>query len=63
MSNKEAIKELNTFKTGAKSELGENALDMAIKALEKQDRISQILDNYDLDTWEVLEMVKEAMKK
>ena len=63
MSNKEAIKELNTFKTGAKSELGENALDMAIKALEKQDRIAQILDNYDLDTWEVLEMVKEAMKK
>ena len=63
MTREEAIKELNTFKTGAKSELGENALDMAIKALEKQDRIAQILDNYDLDTWEVLEMVKEAMKK
>ena len=51
------------------------ALDMAIKALEQQDRIAQILDNYDLetwevlddydllDTWEVLKMVKEAMKK
>ena len=51
------------------------ALDMAIKALEQQDRIAQILDNYDLeswevlddydllDTWEVLKIVKEAMKE
>ena len=51
------------------------ALDVAVKALEQQDRIAQILDNYDLeswevlddydllDTWEVLKMVKEAMKK
>ncbi len=51
------------------------ALDVAIKALEQQDRIEQILDNYDLDTWEILDdydlldtwevlkMVKEAMKK
>ena len=40
------------------------ALDMAIKALDQQDRIAQILDDYDLlDTWEVLKMVKEAMKK
>ena len=40
------------------------ALDIAIKALEKQDRIAQILDDCDLlDTWEVLKMVKEAMKK
>ena len=33
MTREEAIAELNTFKIGAKSELGENALDMAIKAL------------------------------
>lgn len=52
------------------------ALDMAIKALEKQDRIAQILDDYDLpdtwevlddydllETWEILEMIKKAMKK
>ena len=50
------------------------ALDVAIKALEQQDRIAQILDDYDLDTWEVLDdydlldtweilkMVKEEMK-
>ena len=50
------------------------ALDVAIIALEKQDRIAQILDNYDLeswevlddydllDTWEVLKMIKEVMK-
>ena len=51
------------------------ALDMAIKALEQQDRIAQILDDYDyeswevlddydlLEAWEVLKMVKEAMKE
>ena len=39
------------------------ALDMAVEALEKQDRIAQILDDYDLEAWEVLEMIKEAMKK
>ena len=52
------------------------ALDMAIKALEKQDRIAQILDDYDLleswetlddydllEAWEVLKMVKEEIKK
>lgn len=45
---------------------GEHAefIKLAIKALEQQDKISQILDDCELlDTWEVLEMVKEAMKK
>ena len=36
MTREEAITELNTFKIGAKSELGETALDMAIKALEQE---------------------------
>ena len=36
MTREEAIAELNTFKIGAKSEPGEKALDMAIKALEKE---------------------------
>ena len=65
MTREEAIRELNTFKIGAKSELGETALDVAIKALEKQDRIAQILDDYDydlLDTWESLKMIKEVMR-
>ena len=52
------------------------ALDMAIEALEKQDRIAQILDDYDLldtwevlddydllEAWEVLKMIKEEMKE
>lgn len=45
---------------------GEHAefIKLAIKALEKQDRIAQILDDYDLlEAWEVLKMVKEEMKK
>ena len=36
MTREEAIRELNTFKIGAKSELGETALDVAIKTLEKK---------------------------
>lgn len=36
MTREEAIRELNTFKIVAKSELGETALDMAIKTLEKE---------------------------
>ena len=40
------------------------ALDVAVEALEQQDRIAQILDDYDLlEAWEVLKMVKEEMKK
>ena len=52
------------------------ALDMAVEALEKQDRIAQVLDDCDLleswetlddydllEAWEVLKMVKEEMKK
>ena len=59
-----------------KSTMVNTALDMAIEALEKQDRIAQILDDCDLletwetlddydllEAWEVLKMVKEEMKK
>ena len=65
MTNKEAIahgkEQLEVFG-------GEHAefIKLAIKALEQQDKISQILDDYDydlLDTWEALKMVKEAMRE
>ena len=59
-----------------KSTMVNTALDMAIKALEQQDRIAQILDDYDLseswevlddydllDTWEILKMIKEEVEK
>ena len=55
MTREEAIRELNTFKIGAKSELGENALDMAIKALEQEPVLDKIraeiadLDDTDYD--------------
>ena len=39
-----------------------NALGAAIKALEKQDKISQILDNCELEAWEILEMIKEVVR-
>jgi energy-converting hydrogenase A subunit M len=39
-----------------------DALDKAIEALEQQDRITQILDDCDLEAWEILEKIKEAVR-
>jgi hypothetical protein len=71
MTREQAITELNTFKIGAKSELGETALDMAIKALEQEhceDAISRkavldTLDNMDsvLDEDRTVETYKELL--
>jgi hypothetical protein len=69
MTREEAIAELNTFKVGAKSELGENALDMAIKALEQEpvlDKVRTEIEELEegitsYDTWifknEVLDII------
>ena len=59
-----------------RSTMVNTALDMAIEALEKQDRIAQVLDDCDLlesweilddydllEVWEVLKMIKEEMKE
>lgn len=40
----------------------EDAVGMAIKALKQQDRIMQILDDCDLEAWEVLEKIKEVVR-
>lgn len=44
MTKEEAIKELNTFRIGAKSELGKTALDKAIKALEQEPVLDKITE-------------------
>ena len=62
MTNREAIahgkEQLEVFG-------GEHAefIKLAIKALEKQDKISQILDDCELEAWEILEMIKEVVRK
>ena len=38
------------------------ALDMAIKAIEQQGKIEQIIDDYVGEAWEVLEKIKEVMR-
>lgn len=45
MTREEVIIELNTFKIDAKSELGENALDIAIQALEQQPRWIPVIED------------------
>ena len=44
---------------------GEHAefIKLAIKALDKQDRILQILDNCEFEAWEILEMIKEVVRE
>lgn len=39
-----------------------DAEEMAIKALEQQAKIAQIIDDCDLEAWEVLEMIKEVVR-
>jgi hypothetical protein len=36
-------------------------IESAIEALEQQDRITQILDDYELEAWEILEKIKEEV--
>ena len=38
------------------------AIENAIKALDQQDKIAQIIDDCDLEAWEVLEMIKEVVR-
>lgn len=38
------------------------AIENAIKALAQIDKIAQIIDDYDLEAWEVLEMIKEVVR-
>jgi hypothetical protein len=38
------------------------AIENAIKALKQQDRIAQIIDDYDLEAWEILEKIKEVVR-
>jgi hypothetical protein len=72
MSNEEAIKRLNEILTEATefktsvcyvTEEEREPLEMAIKALEQQDKIAQFIDDCDLEAWEVLEMIKEVVKE
>ena len=39
-----------------------NAFNAAIKALDQQGKIIQILDDYDLEAWEILEKIKEVVR-
>ena len=38
------------------------AVEMAIKALKQQDEIIQIIDDCDLEAWEILEKIKETVR-
>lgn len=38
------------------------AFDVAIETMRKYQKIEQILDDYDLEAWEVLEKIKEVVE-
>ena len=62
MTIEEALKVLRCRSGWNLSIRDANALDMAIKALEQQGKIIQILDDYDLEAWEILEKIKEVVR-
>ena len=37
-------------------------VDHIVTELEKLDKIEQIIDDYDLEAWEILEMIKEVLE-
>ena len=39
------------------------AFDVAIKSMDKLEKIEQIIDEYDLEAWEVLKMIKEVLEQ
>ena len=61
MTIEEALKVLRRRSGWNLSIRDANALDMAIKALEQQDKIIRILDDCGLEAWEILEMIKEVV--
>lgn len=61
MTREEALKTLK-YRSGLNLSIRDvTALNMAIEALKQQDRIIQILDDYDLEAWEILERIKEEV--
>ena len=59
MDRQQAIKILkNTGYIG--NEIGV-AFDVAIKSMDKLEQIEQIIDDCDLEAWEVLKMIKEVL--
>lgn len=40
-----------------------NAVEVAVKTLEQQDKILQILDDCDLEAWEILEKIKDVVRE
>jgi hypothetical protein len=62
MTKEEALKILK-YRSGWNLNIRDvTALNMAIEALKQQDRIIQILDDCDLEAWEILEKIKEAVR-
>ena len=57
MTRKQAIKE---FKREGMI-IPESAVELAISDMEKIEKIEQIIDDCDLEAWEVLKMIKEVL--
>ena len=59
MTIEEALEILDTIPTIHEQV---DALEMAIDTMRKYQKIAQILDEYDLESWEILEMVRKVVE-
>ena len=62
MIDEAVCEECDLYGTTGTDHCEKDCVRVAIKALEQQDRIAHILDDCDLEAWEILEKIKEVVR-
>lgn len=62
MANEEVLLGLKFLQNTVESDTDYEIFNVAIKSIEQQNKILQILDDCELEAWEVLEKIKEVVR-
>ena len=62
MTQEEVLLGLKFLQNTVESDTDYEIFDLAIKAIEQRNKIIQILDDCELEAWEILEMIKEVVR-
>ena len=62
MTQEEILLGLQFFQNTVESDTDYEIFDVAIKSVEQRNKILQILDDCELEAWEVLEKIKEVVR-
>ena len=58
----EVCEECNLYGTTGTDHCEHDCVDGALDIIGKYQKIEQIIDDYDLEAWEILEMIKEVVR-